>query len=69
MIDSKFDLFCITSTLPTIKDGNTWWEVANDRKSITVTQCQRVEFTLKFNYIIAEFCKLNNIKHHYDKNA
>ena len=42
-------LFVLSTIPPTIKDNQTWGEVANLRKTIKATQKQRTELTLNFN--------------------
>lgn len=54
---SDFGLVTVFSTpLPTIRDDNDWGEVANLRKTITATQKQRTELTVRFNEEIKKFC-------------
>ena len=47
---------CISAPLPTIQDGNDWGEIANQRKSVTATQRERTDLTLKFNREMEAFC-------------
>ncbi len=56
-------LTVISAPLPTIKDGQTWGEVANLRKEITASQKERTDLTIKFNKIIQEYCERNTIKY------
>lgn len=56
-----FSPVCVSAPLPTIQDGNTWGEVANERKSITATQRQRTELTLAFNRELEAFCRVHTI--------
>lgn len=51
----------ISAPLPTIKDGQNWGDVANKRKSISVSQKQRTELTLEFNNQIRDFANQSGI--------
>jgi len=52
---------CISTPLPTIKDGENKGVVANLRKEIVASQLERTELTIEFNRIIESFCKTNKI--------
>ncbi len=52
---------CISAPLPTIQDDNDWGEIANQRKSVTATQRERTELTLKFNRKMELFCAAESI--------
>ncbi|RQR27343.1 SGNH/GDSL hydrolase family protein [Burkholderia sp. Bp9143] len=52
----RFDVACISTPLPTIRDGADWGEVANLRKEITATQRERTKLTLAFNSAMQVFC-------------
>ena len=54
-------VICISSPLPTIKDGSTLGEVAKARMCVTATQKERTELTIKFNSSIKQFCNENGI--------
>jgi hypothetical protein len=56
-VSRKFSVICISCPLPTIQDGNTWGEVANERKAVKATQRQRTELAIEFNKRMQEFCK------------
>lgn len=43
------DLLCISTPLPTIRDGTAWGEVANMRKEVDASQRARTALTLEFN--------------------
>jgi hypothetical protein len=57
----RFEVACISTPLPTIRDGADWGEVANLRKEITATQQERTTLTLSFNNAMQEFCADNGI--------
>lgn len=48
-IAPDFDVLCISTPLPTIRDGATWGEVANLRKEVQAGQRARTALTLEFN--------------------
>ncbi len=52
---------CISAPLPTIQDDDDWGEIANQRKSVTATQRERTELTLKFNREMERFCAAGGI--------
>lgn len=54
-------VICISTPLPTIKDGQVWGEIANARREIKATQLQRTELTIKFNNLMKSFCSGNKI--------
>ncbi len=54
-------VLCISTPLPTIKDGTAWGDVATARKEISATQIERTALTLRFNTQIEAFCKSHNI--------
>ncbi|MGM7703728.1 hypothetical protein ACSVDE_18630 [Pseudalkalibacillus sp. Hm43] len=47
---------------PTIKDHQSWGDVANLRKGISATQKQRTELTQQYNQILRKYCKNNSLK-------
>lgn len=49
-------VICISTPLPTIKDGTEWGEVATARKEIIATQIERTALTLHFNQQVEAFC-------------
>lgn len=57
----SFRVICVSTPLPTIKDGNDWGEIANARKEISATQAERTALTLAFNQQIEAFCQLEGI--------
>jgi hypothetical protein len=57
----SFRVICVSTPLPTIKDGNDWGEIANARKEIAATQVERTALTLAFNQQIEVFCQLEGI--------
>ncbi|MEO5917661.1 MAG: SGNH/GDSL hydrolase family protein [Luteolibacter sp.] len=52
---------CISTPLPTIKDGTEWGEVATARKEVTATQIERTALTLHFNKQVEAFCEGHGI--------
>lgn len=54
-------LIVISAPLPTIRDNQSWGEIANLRKEIKATQRERTELTLKFNSLVQLFCKEQSI--------
>ncbi|MDR3097107.1 MAG: SGNH/GDSL hydrolase family protein [Paraburkholderia sp.] len=60
-LGKRFDVACISTPLPTIRDGADWGEVANLRKEISATQRERTELTLAFNNAMEKFCASNGI--------
>lgn len=54
-------VICISSPLPTIKDGSPLGEVAKARMCVTATQKERTDLTIKFNSSIKQFCNENGI--------
>ncbi len=52
---------CVSTPLPTIQDGNDWGEIANQRRSVTATQQERTELTLKFNREMERFCSAEDV--------
>jgi hypothetical protein len=62
-LSRTFRVICISTPLPTIKDGLYWGEVANARKDIKATQLQRTRLTIQFNKRMQDFCKKNGISY------
>jgi len=54
-------VLCISTPLPTIKDGTGWGEVATARKEVTATQLERTGLTLRFNQRVQAFCESHGI--------
>jgi hypothetical protein len=50
------DVYVLSVPLPTIRDGQDWGEVAHARRTITATQSERTELTLRYNERLAEIC-------------
>lgn len=57
------EVVCISTPLPTIKDGNDWGEVANLRREVTATQVERTVLTLQFNRAMQVFCQQHAIRY------
>jgi len=60
-VAARFKVVCISTPLPTIRDGSDWGDVANARKEVTATQLERTALTLLFNRQMQAFCKQHNI--------
>lgn len=54
-------LLCVSTPLPTIRDGTGWGDVASARKEVTASQSERTELTLRFNRRVREFCESHDI--------
>ncbi len=52
----KSQITILSSPLPTIKDKQTWGEVANSRKEIKATLMERTILTLKYNEGLKKMC-------------
>ena len=50
-------IICISTPLPTIRDGQNWGQIANTRKDIKATQLQRTKLTIQFNSHMQSFCQ------------
>jgi hypothetical protein len=48
-VAQRFDVLCMSTALPTIRDGIAWGEVANQRKEVRASQLARTALTLEFN--------------------
>ncbi len=55
-LSQKSQVVCISTPLPTIKDDQTWGEIANARKDIVATQKERTDLTIRFNKAIEKIC-------------
>jgi hypothetical protein len=51
----------VSAPLPTIEDGNTWGEVANQRKEVAASLLERTDLTLRFNKAIERFAHENRV--------
>lgn len=49
-------VICISTPLPTIRDGMDWGEVANLRKEVRASLADRTLLTKKFNDLMERFC-------------
>lgn len=54
---------CVSTPLPTIRDGTVWGDVANKRRAVTATQRERTALTVAFNREMARFCRAENVTH------
>ncbi|HEY8218725.1 MAG TPA: hypothetical protein VIF86_01360 [Methylobacter sp.] len=62
-LKTSFEVVRISSSLPTIQDGNDWGDVANARREVTASQVERTALTLEFNQTMQQFCAQSGI--HY----
>jgi O-antigen/teichoic acid export membrane protein len=56
------NIFVVSAPLPTIRDNQTWGDIANLRKEVTATQLERTELTLKYNSRLQDLCDTHGIK-------
>lgn len=49
-------IYIMSAPLPTIKDNQTWGEIANLRKEVRATQLERTELTLRYNKTLHSMC-------------
>jgi hypothetical protein len=57
LVEQGFEEVIVCSApLPTIRDEQTWGEVANARREVTASQLERTHLTLKYNMKMAEYC-------------
>jgi hypothetical protein len=56
------NIFVVSAPLPTIRDNQTWGEIANLRKEVTATQLERTALTLKYNSRLQEQCDMHGLK-------
>jgi hypothetical protein len=62
-LTERFEVVCISTPLPTIRDNNDWGDIANARREVTASQVERTELTLEFNRIMQQFCAQNDIRY------
>lgn len=60
-VAKSMKVICISSPLPTIKDGRPLGDVAKARMSVRATQKERTDLTIKFNASVMQFCNENEI--------
>lgn len=66
-VASRFQVICISTPLPTIRDNMDWGEVANLRKEVKASLSERTLLTIKFNGLMEAFCIRKGITHlNYD---
>ncbi|HTI16493.1 MAG TPA: hypothetical protein VL598_02380 [Trinickia sp.] len=63
LIGREKTIICISTPLPTIKDGSDWGDVANARKEVKASQLDRTKLTVMFNEKMNEFCNEVGIKY------
>ena len=56
-VAQRMPVTLVSAPLPTIRDGQSWGKVANLRSSITATQRERTELTLRFNQRMQGWCQ------------
>lgn len=54
--NQKARVIVVSAPLPTIKDGQSWGEIANARKDIVTSQIERTNLTVEFNLAIQKHC-------------
>lgn len=54
--NQKARVVVVSAPLPTIKDGQSWGEIANARKDIVSSQIERTNLTVEFNLAIQKYC-------------
>jgi len=62
-LTGRFEVVCISTPLPTIRDNNDWGDIANARREVTASQVERTALTLEFNRIMQQFCLQNDIRY------
>ncbi|MGP6460482.1 SGNH/GDSL hydrolase family protein [Pseudomonas parakoreensis] len=62
-IAKRFQVICISTPLPTIRDDMQWGEVANMRKEVKTSLFDRTRLTIKFNALMESFCRQEGISH------
>lgn len=50
------NIVIVSAPLPTIRDNQTWGQIANLRKEVKATQRERTELTLKYNARLRDLC-------------
>jgi hypothetical protein len=61
--NQKAKVVVVSAPLPTIKDGQSWGEIANARKDIVTSQVERTDLTVEFNLAIQKYCLKQNISY------
>jgi PST family polysaccharide transporter len=56
------NIFVVSAPLPTIRDNQTWGDIANLRKEVTATQLERTELTLRYNSKLRDLCEMHGLK-------
>lgn len=56
-------VICISTPLPTIRDGMDWGEVANLRKEVKASLAERTQLTIDFNRLMENFCASEGINY------
>ena len=56
------DIIVMSAPLPTIADNQDWGNVANARREISASLKERTALTLRYNALLAENCKQNDIR-------
>ncbi|MEK6531618.1 MAG: hypothetical protein AABZ23_03885 [Deltaproteobacteria bacterium] len=61
MSEGRKNIIICSAPLPTIKDGQTWGEIASMRNEVDATLRQRTDMTLDFNERIRDFSRRNGL--------
>ncbi|WP_426234026.1 SGNH/GDSL hydrolase family protein [Pseudomonas sp. TWP3-2] len=62
-INRTHHVICVSTPLPTIRDGMDWGEVANLRKEVKASLAERTRLTLEFNNLMGKFCASEGISY------
>ncbi|WP_201766594.1 SGNH/GDSL hydrolase family protein [Picosynechococcus sp. NKBG15041c] len=55
-LSKRYQVICLSTPLPTIKDGQNHGQVANLRKDIKASQRDKTQLTIQFNKSMKRFC-------------
>lgn len=62
-IPDHIKVICVSAPLPTIKDGQDWGEVANQRRAVTASRKDRTQLTQKLNERMADLATKEGFYH------
>ena len=60
-VAQKCSPIVVSTPLPTIRDGENFGEVANQRKAVTSSQQERTALTVHFNQMVEAYCEKNRV--------
>ncbi len=55
------NVIVLSAPLPTIADGQNWGEIANARREIKASLRERTVLTIRYNQLLGNVCKQNNV--------